>query len=188
MAPITNSWLVSYNFLSPYTMATKQNRTLYPSEMTVKHKGKQYVVLNLHYKGDQIPVILDSYIHRELKKLDKQWYVNDKGYIYSTHVSDGEPMEIYIHDVAMKIHNALKGDREKIRNKSIIHLNRICLDNRIENLVYDDPNKEVTKNLNKKKRYVDRPVGGLFCFWVLLGFNCSILLFFSFKIIKQKMN
>ena len=54
----------------------------------------------------------------------------------------------------MKLEN-----KELSEKKSILHINKLNIDNRIENLMYDTKNKDIKKNINAKSRnYVHVPI------------------------------
>jgi regulatory protein YycI of two-component signal transduction system YycFG len=57
-----------------------------------------------------------------------------------------------LHDIVKRVY---EGDKYKL--KPIIHINKLGFDNRYENLMYDETDKDVTKNLRKKKRTVVLP-------------------------------
>jgi hypothetical protein len=55
---------------------------------------------------------------------------------------------LYLHEIVYILHH------EKKNRYPLVHLNKIGLDNRIENLIEDAKNKQVKKNLNKKARTI----------------------------------
>jgi hypothetical protein len=117
--------------------------------------NKSYIVSNLNYNGNIVPIILDSNILNTINKLNKKWHINDNGSVVTTHKhinDDGEEIlkEIYLHDIVLKFNNVEP-------NKPVIHINKLGIDNRFINLMLDTHVKKVTKNLNKKSRTVILP-------------------------------
>lgn len=112
-----------------------------------------YIILQINHKNKKIPVILDEIYFDTINKLNKTWKINDVGFVVSTHVIDNQEIEINMHDIIMRLYN--KRNKLKDINKNILHINRLGFDNRKENLMYDTINKEIGKNLRKKKRIID---------------------------------
>ena len=123
----------------------------------VDYKSKKYAVCKLPYLSKTTPIILDWDIFNEIKKLDKNWHVNEKGMVVTYHKyfdnfeNINKTKEISIHDVVLKIHNGF------VESDSILHINRLGIDNRIDNLMYDTNNKQITKNIKKKSRTIVFP-------------------------------
>lgn len=121
----------------------------------VSHEDKYYGVSSLTYNSKKAPIILDWEIFKQIKKLNKNWYINEKGYVVTNHKYEEEGIEkvreVPLHDLVMKMSDG------EIRPKSVIHINRLGVDNRRINLNYDTSDKEITKNLKKKKRTVILP-------------------------------
>lgn len=113
-----------------------------------------YAVCSLYYNGEKVPIIIDLNIYKIIVKLDKSWHVNDKGLVvttYKIHDNNGDNIkEIYLHDIVMKLNN-------KNMNKPILHINKIGVDNRLCNLMYDTCDKDILKNIKKKSRTVNLP-------------------------------
>ena len=112
--------------------------------------GKKYAVFDFKYKNKyNLPVILDYHIYKKIKYSDSNWFINDKGNVVTKYKKEDDTYyEINLHDVVMKL-------EDNIMNKSIIHINKINIDNRIENLMYDTVGKIVKKNIIKKKRIIE---------------------------------
>ncbi len=110
------------------------------------YNNKKYAILKFPYKSTNIPVILDGSIYDKLKNIDVQWNVssNGMGSIYT--IKDDKML--FLHEIVYYINN------NKKNNHPIVHLNKIGLDNRYENLIEDKKNKQVRKNLNKKARTI----------------------------------
>ena len=64
-------------------------------------------------------------------------------------------MDVFIHDIIKRIESKIEG--KKIANRSILHINRVTFDNRLENLQYDIIQKDYNKNMKKKKRTINLP-------------------------------
>lgn len=116
----------------------------------ISYEEKDYAVIKLNYKDCLLPVVLDWNDFRYINKLNKKWHCNNNGSVSYTHSSDGANKEIYLHELIMRLKN-------KKKNKPIVHINRIGLDNRSDNLMYDEPQKEINKNIKKKRRTVVLP-------------------------------
>lgn len=121
------------------------------SIITVNYKQKMYTVAKIKCGQNDLPIALDREIYKELKKLNKKWYVNDLNQIYCLHQINGKSFQIYMHNVVMKIANK----SEYKNGVAINHINNIHLDNRINNLQFDLPNKNINKSIKKKKRTID---------------------------------
>ncbi len=119
----------------------------------LSNNGHKYVVFSVKYKNKtKIPGILDYDDFVKIQKLGKGWRCNDNGFIVCSHTTDGLTKDVNMHEVVMLLHG-------KKSNNKIIHINRIGLDNRMENLMYDDKNKLIQKNIKKKRRTVKLPAG-----------------------------
>jgi len=119
----------------------------------VTYKNKEYAVYTIKKGTIDVPIIIDKSIHELLKKVDLQFYLNEN-LMLSTKVDIGtisnpKIVDIYLHEIVMK----LKMKLSKIA--PIIHINKINVDNRISNLIFDTTNKDHTKNLHKKDRIID---------------------------------
>ena len=117
----------------------------------IAYKGKDYVIFELNYKNNNIPGVLDLNDFNVIKKMNKNWRCNNNGFIFCSHTYNGNTKDVYLHELVMLLKNKEEGLKNK--NKSIIHINRIGLDNRRENLIYDISGKEINKNQKKKTRF-----------------------------------
>lgn len=116
-----------------------------------------YVIVNAKYKNTHnIPVLLDAKDGEYIKSLNKQWRCANNGMVYFLYEKGNIVHEIYMHEIVM----ALKMQDKNLRKESnsILHIDRIGLDNRRINLIYDTHDKDINKNLRKKKRIVELPV------------------------------
>lgn len=113
-----------------------------------------YAVCRMNYKGQSVPILLDYEMYKNIKQLNKKWHINDKGSVVTTHktIFDNREIfgEIYLHDLVLK----LCGRDDA---KPILHINKLGIDNRKSNLIYDTQDKHITKNLKKKSRTITLP-------------------------------
>src|SRR5579872_580281 len=124
------------------------------SLITVEYHGKKYTIAGIKNANNSIPILLDRHIYKLVKKLDKTWYVNNKDHIFCIHHSNDDPYYVYLHDIVMKI-SMDNNEFQKVKHRSVVHINNIHYDNRIDNLQYDIKNKDHSKNMKKKKRIID---------------------------------
>ena len=108
--------------------------------------------MNITHNNLNIPVLLDEKDGEYIKNSNKNWKITEKGQIYFTHEINGFFTDIYLHEIIM----AYK-QKDKILKKPIIHINRINMDNRRDNLLYDITNDNISKNYKKKKRIIKLP-------------------------------
>lgn len=118
----------------------------------VKHDGKNYAVFDVKFKNYNLPIVLDYDDFKVVKGIGKNWRCNKYGAVCCSHTINGITKDVYLHDVIM---NIKYGD--KTLKKPILHLNRLGLDNRRNNLAYDTAYKDKKKNLKKKKRTIKLP-------------------------------
>jgi hypothetical protein len=119
------------------------------------YNGEKLVVLKISYKGNwgtHIPIIINERVFNVVRKFDLLWNISDKGVVYCTQQIGDDVKSVNLHDIVKKIY---EGDR--YIKKPIVHINRIGLDNRYENLIYDTPDKDINKNLKKKSRTIQLP-------------------------------
>jgi hypothetical protein len=110
----------------------------------VKYNNKNYSIVKAKYKNIIVPIVLDKDICDNLKKYDRNWNISSNGTVYTTI----DNKTIYLHEIAYIIKN------NKKNTYPLVHLNKIGLDNRLENIIEDNLNKEIRKNLNKKERTI----------------------------------
>lgn len=116
----------------------------------ISYNSSKYVIFSVYYKNKlKLPGLLDFDDFKIIHKSDKKWRCNDNGFIVCSHTCDGITRDVLMHELVMLIHNK-NNDKKKI-----LHLNRIGLDNRKENLIYDDEN--INRNIKKKKRTIILP-------------------------------
>jgi hypothetical protein len=121
----------------------------------ITNGNKRYVVFEVKYKDYTIPSILDYGDFKTINKMNKNWRCNQNGFISCSHTLNGVRKDVYMHELIMllKINDGVIHKQ----NKSIRHINRVGLDNRRENLIYDSIDNDISKNIKKKKRTVDLP-------------------------------
>lgn len=109
----------------------------------ISYNNKKYSIIKVQYKSTNVPLIIDRDIYHKIKDTKRKWIITNDGMIY-TNINDNN---IYLHEIVYILKNG--------KNKyPILHINKIPLDNRIENLMEDKQNKDIRKNLNKKLRTI----------------------------------
>ncbi len=122
---------------------------LLTDNIDITYNNKKYTVIKIPYKTHKVPILLNKDIYNTIIGYNKNWTLNSSGYLY-TSVNN---KSIYLHDVIYKLSN--KDNKDNMSNKyPILHINKIPLDYRIENLIIDKPNKNIKKNLQKKSRTI----------------------------------
>lgn len=132
------------------------------------HNKKKYGIMTVYFKKNKIPVVVDSEDETLIKQIGEKWLCNAMGSITHNYVHNGKNYEIKLHELIMA--NVHRKDFETIGDlydhdkdafdkitKTVIHINKMGLDNRKENLIYDTPEKDVTKNMKKKQRILTLP-------------------------------
>lgn len=122
----------------------------------IKYEGDEYAIFKINYKEYSLPIILDVNDFSVIHKMNKNWRCNANGFVSCSHTINGNTKDVYLHEIVM----LLKNKREKHNNfnkSNICHINRVGLDNRSENLMYDNYDKDLNKNSKKKKRTVELP-------------------------------
>ncbi len=121
----------------------------------IRYKNNYYGVICVKYKNLDLPVVLDWNDMQVIRNLNKTWKCNNMGFASCSHTHNDVTKEVYLHEVIMALKNKSQGIRK--RNKPIIHINRIGLDNRRENILYDTLDKDSNKNAKKKRRTIELP-------------------------------
>jgi hypothetical protein len=121
----------------------------------VKYKNKTYAVISIKYKENNLPSVIDWNDLSIVKKLDKRWKSNKYGFISCSHTYNNETREVFLHELIMAL--KMKDGKMNRQGKPIIHINRIGLDNRRVNLIYDEVDKDHNKNIKKKRRTITLP-------------------------------
>jgi len=120
----------------------------------ITFRGKKYAVIKISYKKAKLPLVLDWDDYKEVKKLDKNWKCHQNGFVSSRYLNNGEHKDLFIHEIVKAID--IKDKQEKLKLKPILHINRIGLDNRRKNLIYQGQ-KGGIRNTIKKKRSIKLP-------------------------------
>jgi hypothetical protein len=110
----------------------------------------EYAVYNLSLQKINFPVVVDWKFHRDIENLKLSWHINDYGYVISSFRLGTKIYETNLHDIIMKLNDQNK-------NNPIIHINRLGIDNRTSNLMFDQRNKQIKKNTKKKARTIFLP-------------------------------
>jgi hypothetical protein len=114
----------------------------------IKYKNKNYAVIELNYKDNILPIVIDYKFINNINNLDKKWYCNKSGFISCKHNYNQKLHIVFLHELIMSLKN------KKNINQPIQHINRISIDNRISNLKYVE---DTNINYKKKKRTVKLP-------------------------------
>ena len=123
--------------------------SLIESIVSLNYHNKRYVIASITKYGVKIPILLDRDVYKALRSLGKKWYVNDKNHIFCYHGNLNQ-RPIFLHEIVMRLKNI-----EHCSSCPILHLNNIHYDNRMENLQYDQQNKDVLKSTKKKRRIIN---------------------------------
>lgn len=120
----------------------------------VNYHNKDYAVFEIKTKKNT-PVVVDWKYFNDIKKLNKNWKNCINDFISCSHSFKDTTREIFLHDIIKALEQNKKGNERGLY--PIVHINRIGLDNRIENLLYDTIDKKHNKNIKKKKRTITLP-------------------------------
>ena len=121
----------------------------------VSYKDKQYAIVELKHKDDIKPMIVDWSDFQYIQKLNKSWKCNQSNLVSCAHTYNDVTKEIFVHDIIMALIN--KENSTEKENAPIVHINTVGFDNRRENLIYDNLDKDDNKNFKKKKRTITLP-------------------------------
>jgi len=125
-------------------------------KFTEYYHHNNYNVINIPYKQHNLPVILDSDVFDFIGQ-NYDFHINDTLSVYTRlKTKEGNMLDIPLHEIVMKYKN-----KSINTNRPIIHKNRINLDNRYDNLMYDTTDKVETKNLEKKERTINLKGSGI---------------------------
>lgn len=112
----------------------------------VSFNNALYGIIDISYKNKRLPVVIDWNDVNKIKNLNSNWKCDKYGNIYCKQKINNIEKIIHMHDIVM-------GKKES----KIIHINRLGLDNRKENLIFSSDNKSIYKNYKKKKRTINLP-------------------------------
>jgi hypothetical protein len=119
----------------------------------ISYNNQKCVVFSVMYKNKlKLPALLDYDDFIKISKLNKNWRCNENGFVVCSHTHNGTTQDVTLQKIVMLLHNGNNDQKKKI-----LHINRIGLDNRMENLMYDTQDKCINKNIKKKKRTVCLP-------------------------------
>jgi hypothetical protein len=121
----------------------------------ITFNNNDYIIMKVKHRDWELPILMDYVDGDYIQKVNKEWKSNDKGHIYCTHKMNDISQDVFLHEII--IARKYKDNNEKALKKPILHINRINLDNRRENLVYDISNKNISKNGKKKRRIINLP-------------------------------
>jgi hypothetical protein len=119
----------------------------------ITYANNDFGIMTLKYKNKPVPVIVDWKDAEYLNNINKKWHINECGSIVCQHKKDNMIYDLYLHEIIMLLKNKEEGT-PKLTN-SILHINKVGLDNRRLNLIYDTKDKETNKNLKKKDRIIE---------------------------------
>lgn len=119
----------------------------------IRYNNNYYAVIRLKYNDTDIPAVVDWDDFQKIRYINKHWKCNSGGFVSCTHTLNNKTKEVFLHDVIMTLQ---EGGKRKTKNP-ILHVNRIALDNRRSNLIYDNLDKEINKNNKKKNRTIELP-------------------------------
>jgi hypothetical protein len=125
---------------------------LLTDNIDITYNNKKYSIIKVPYKRYKVPILLNKDIYTTINGYNKNWTLNSAGYLYTTINNKS----IYLHDIIYKLTKLNNKDNlsKKDNKYHILHINKIPLDYRIENLMEDRPNKNIKKNLQKKSRTI----------------------------------
>lgn len=132
-----------------------------PKYISVTYDGIKYGIMEVTYKGVIIPTLMDYNDMKTIQSFNKNWICHSTGFISCTHKfpssvgTESREKEVYLHEVIMGIKN--KEENTLPQNIPVIHINKLGLDNRRINLMYDITNKDINKNIKKKARTITLP-------------------------------
>lgn len=112
--------------------------------------SSKYAIFEIIYKDKVCPVVIDNKYYNKIMLISNDWKIIN-GQVGTKIIDNKESYDIYLHGLILNLKN------KKVIKKPIIHINKICLDNRESNLMYDFCDKDIQKNIKKKKRNVVLP-------------------------------
>lgn len=106
--------------------------------------------MTLLFKKNKIPVVIDTDDEDIVKKVGINWKCNALGIISHPYIYNGIDYEVKLHELIM-------ANTQQKQNRPVLHIDKLGLDNRKINLMYDTQQKDITKNMKKKKRSIILP-------------------------------
>lgn len=137
----------------------------------ISYCGKTYCVMTINFKKHKLPVVFDGFNKNLINSAGNKWKCNSTGTISCDYKTNGEVYHIKMHDIVIAADNKRKllsaGETKSDDNnfdinhiKMTWHINRMGLDNRIENLICNTQRVSYgnnKKNCAKKKRTIKLP-------------------------------
>ena len=120
----------------------------------VRYKGNNYAVIEMKYKDLKLPIVLDWKDYNSLKDIDKSWKCHRNGFVSCQYRHDESVKDVFLHELVMVLKN--HENKSEDENKPILHIDRIGLDNRKENIEYRSNDPSI-RNTKKKKRTLKLP-------------------------------
>jgi hypothetical protein len=121
----------------------------------VRYKNKRYAVISIDYNDYELPAVINYEDLKIVKNLKKKWKCNIYNFVSCTHTFNDETKDVFLHEIIMALKRG--STNQSLIDCPIIHINRIGLDNRRSNLIYDTCDKQIRKNIKKKKRTIKLP-------------------------------
>jgi len=118
----------------------------------IRYRNEKYCIMTVYFKKHKVPVLLNVCDEQLVKQVSEKWKCHSSGIVSCLYEYNENMYEIKLHELIMLYHH--QDEKEKYQNKSVFHINKMKLDNRIENLSYDKKN-EIT--IKKKKRILNLP-------------------------------
>ena len=119
----------------------------------VKSSVNNYVVFTIPHKKSSYPVILDYDDFQYVKQLNKSWHITENGKVTTKH----KTQYIGLNEIVNILRH--KDNKTTAKPHPLVHINRLGIDNRRDNIIYDSRNKDINKNLTKKSRSTQLPAG-----------------------------
>lgn len=121
----------------------------------ITDRNTDYGIFKLKHKGKIYPILVNWKDAIYLNKLEKKWSINDYGTVFCHHKVKDKIYDLYLHELIMN--QVAKENKITEKSRSVLHINRLNIDNRRENLMYDVQNKVTNKNIRKKERIIRFP-------------------------------
>ena len=115
----------------------------------VCYNGKKYGVMTLFFKRRRVPVVIDFNMMTILKTVSDFWKCTTNGTVSGVFRHNACAYPVKLHEVIMSQCIPVNA------HCPVIHINRMKLDNRLENLAYDT--RDLHKNVRKKRRTITLP-------------------------------
>ena len=67
----------------------------------IKYNKNDYAVIELKYKNNVLPMIIDWKYLKKIKDLNKKWKCQKNGFVLCTHRYNSKLQNVYIHELIM---------------------------------------------------------------------------------------